>query len=57
MAGPPRDVLAHRCAAGNGLGGAAGDTFLTGIMCKMEVLLSSGNYKFSGTSQIGRAHV
>lgn len=26
MAGPARDVHAHRCAAGNGLGGAAADT-------------------------------
>lgn len=49
MAGPPRDVLAHRCAAGNGLGGAAGDTFPTGTICQMEVLLSRGNYKSSST--------
>lgn len=50
MAGPPGDVLAHRCAAGNGLGGAAGDTFLTGSICTMEVLLSGGSYKSNGTS-------
>lgn len=54
MSGPPRDVLVHRCAAGNGLGGAAGDTFLTGRICKMEVLHSGGNYKSSGPSHKGQ---
>lgn len=54
MAGPPRDALAHRCAAGNGLGGAAGDILLTGRIRIMEVLPTGGNYKSSGTSHKGQ---
>lgn len=56
MARPPSDMLVERCAAGNGICGASGDTFLSGKMNKMEILLRSGNHRFGDMGQF-RLHV